>query len=1084
MILSVGFATAVVANPPVEFDRDIRPILRENCFACHGPDSSSRKAGLRLDTKEGLFGAAQQGSALIVKGRSKDSLLYQRLTARNPDDLMPPPKSHKALEPREIALIGDWISQGAPWQKHWAFETPKRPPLPRVKNPLWLRNPIDAFVLASLESHGLKPAPEADQRGLIRRLTLDLTGLPPTPEEVAAFVGDTSPSTYERAVDRLLSSLRYGEHRARYWLDAARYGDTHGLHHDNYREIWPFRDWVINAFNRNQPFDQFTIEQVAGDLLPNPTPQQLTATGFHRCCVSTHEGGTIEAENLANYARDRVETTASVWLGLTMNCAACHDHKFDPISMRDFYSLSAYFRNTTQNHMDGNVKDPEPALRLALDGADAERWGRLSRELDVAKAALAEKTKQLKALAATATTADLERRLGLNSPIATYAHQETKFSATASAPNPAPAPIPPPPAPRGTPTLHRASVQRVNPVTLTQTRSFPLPSQAGSVPVVPARPATNSSPVSAPARNASVDLGNLADFEKSDAFSVNFLASNAGGYRRFGPAVGRMEQADNERPHRGWRVSVVGGDVFVHLVHQWPNNAIEVATTSQPLKVNLWRLVTVTYDGSGRAEGVRIRIDGKSTGWRANKNSLNASIRVSAPLQVLHREGFGDTGGVRHLQVFARELQAVEVRLLPGLPALAAIAEKPAAARTPRDQAQLFDFYSRADGEFQKFANSVTSLQNELGGLRQSSPTTLVQKERTDAQPMAHILKRGEYDQPGEQVGPGVPGALHPLPLDAPDNRLGLARWLVAPDNPLTARVIVNRFWQEIFGSGIVRTAGDFGVVGEPPSHPALLDWLAVEFQESGWDVKHIFRLMVTSAAYRQTAAVPQEDWAKDPDNRLLARGPRFRMDAEMIRDHALAASGLLGANIGGPSVKPYQPDGIWETVAIIQSNTRRYTRDTGDKLYRRSLYTFWKRTAPPASMEVFNAPTREICTVRRERTNTPMQALASLNDVQFIEAARHLAQGALLRGGGSFDGRLAWMSERLLARTFSPAETTVANKTLRGMQDYYRIHPSDAQALLQVGESRFDASLDRTELAAWTMLANTLMNLDEVLNK
>jgi mono/diheme cytochrome c family protein len=758
---------SAAAGEKVLFNRDIRPILAENCFACHGPDRASREASLRLDQRES---AVKAGA--IAPGNIDDSELLNRVFSEDSADRMPPPKSHKNLTDSQKALLRRWIVAGAEYQPQWALIAPVRPQPPAVADPAWARNPIDAFVYAAIQKRGLQPAPEADRRTLARRVSLDLTGLPPAPEDVETFVNDPSPSAYENLVDRLLASEHWGEHRARYWLDAARYADTNGVHFDNYREIWSYRDWVIDAFNGNLPFDRFTIEQLAGDLLPDPTLEQRVASGFNRCNITTNEGGVIGEEYLVLYARDRTETTARVWLGLTAGCAVCHDHKFDPLSQKEFYQMSAFFNNTTQAAMDGNVKDTPPTVFVPA-AADRKRWPALAAELAQAR------------------------------------------------------------------------------------------------------------PVAAP---------------------------------------------------------------------------------------------------------------GKTT------------ARIAA-------------------------------------------------------------------------------LEKEQAALRLRGTAAHVMQER-DGPAKAFVLYRGEYDKRREQVSAETPGLLPPMPADLPRNRLGFARWLLRPEQPLTARVAVNRFWQELFGVGLVRTAEDFGVNGELPSHPELLDWLAVEFRESGWDVKKLFRLLVTSAAYRQSAEATPEKLEKDPQNRLLSRGPRFRMDAEMIRDCALATSGLLAPKIGGPSVKPYQPDGVWEAVAMMESNTRHYQRAQGENLYRRSLYTFWKRAAPPASMDIFNAPSRETCTVRRERTNTPLQALVTLNDPQFVEAARHLAQSLLEEGVPSGADRLDLAARRLLARRLRPEESQSALATLDKLLQYYRANPQQAKDLVAVGDSKADSALDPPVLAAWTMLMNQLLNLDETLNK
>ena len=798
LMLLVSIATA---TEKLNFNRDVRPILAENCFACHGPDSASRKANLRLDRRE----AAVKAGA-IVPGKPDESEMIHRIFAGDNGEVMPPPSIHKQLTAVQKEKLKAWVAAGAEYQPLWSFIPPVRPALSVVHNADWVRNPIDRFVLAALEHRGLQPATESDRRTLARRLSLDLTGLPPATEMVEAFVNDKSPDAYEKLVDQWMQSPHWGEHRARYWLDAARYADTNGIHFDNYREIWSFRDWVIDAFNQNMPFDRFTLEQLAGDLLPNATDEQRIATGFHRCNSTTNEGGAINEEYLVLYTRDRTETTSRVWMGLTANCAVCHDHKFDPLPQQEFYSLSAFFNNTKQEAMDGNIKDTPPVMFVAGSSADHKRWNTIASQI-------AEFTKQI---------------------------NDRKQAAR-------------------------------------------------------------------------------ADFEKWIA----------------GPA----------------------------------------------------------------------------------QEPLSAKVL-----------GFHD-----------KPYQDLTVRL--------------------------------------------AEIEKERLAIRARGSVAHVVEERPEP-PRAYVLFRGDYDKRRDEVKAATPSFLPPMLAEEPRNRLGFARWLLRPEHPLTARVTVNRFWQEIFGTGLVKTTEDFGVNGETPVNQELLDWLAVDFRESGWDVKRLFRLIVTSAAYRQSAVATPEKLERDPQNRLLSRGPRFRMDAEMVRDYALAASGLLVPKIGGPSVKPYQPDGVWEAVAMPESNTRNYRADSGENLYRRSMYTLWKRAASPASMDIFNAPTRESCTVRRERTNTPLQALVTLNDTQFVEAARHLAEATIKQNNDKSEIRIDFVARRLLARPLRPQEMQVVQSSLDALLKHYQANPEGAKNLLKVGQSPVDPKLDPPTLAAWTMLTNELMNLDEVLNK
>ncbi len=905
-IVLIAFLRGSVTAEPIHFNRDIRPILADNCFSCHGLDSVAREADLRLDQRDA---AIEQGA--IDPGNPDDSELIARLITDDDDLRMPPPDTKKELTDDQRELLSRWIAAGAEYETHWAFIPPKMPDLPELDDVSWAKNEIDLFVLARLREDGLTPAAEAEPHRLFRRLHLDITGLPPRPLDVAAFVrdfasgGDQALSTW---IDRLMGDPTWGEHRARYWLDAARYGDTHGMHFDNYREMWPYRDWVIRAFNKNQPFDAFTVEQLAGDLLRYPSTDQLVATGFQRCAMSTNEGGTIDEENLALYAADRVQTFGWVYLGLTTNCCQCHDHKFDPLTMKDYYSLAAYFRNTTQPPKDGNSKDGRgPVIRVPAP-ADQLRWDELADEI---------------------ATAEIAR-------------DDRKHEA------------------RG-------------------------------------------------------------DFEA-------WLESTTPASVRSGlPTDGRQ----------------------------------------QPTKPDTNTLTTT------------------------------AEIRTETPLRIGQRNASAEFegGSVQDSQLFDQVVGENDVSKLPTMEPLARLLEKPADQRSAAEADELFQYFlENRDEEFQRRQATLAKLTSERDAIEARSPISHIQNERTDRPAMANILMRGEYDNLGEEVNATTPAALHPIAIEAPPNRLGLAQWVVDLNNPLTARVTVNRFWQELFGYGIVTTSEDFGVMGAPPTHPELLDWLAVDFATNGWDVKRFFKQVLMSATYRQAATITPEKRAKDPDNRLCSRGPRFRMDAEMVRDYALAASGLLSSKMYGPSVRPYQPSDIWNMVGLPGGDTRTYEQDHGEDLYRRSLYTFWKRMAPPPSLEAFNAPNREVCTVRRERTNTPLQALVTLNDPQFVEAARNLAEIAIrqsdsrprLRGE---DDRgdvqtLDVIARRVLCRPLTGPETEIVLATYTDLLKHYQAHPDDAEQLVTLGESLVDTTVDHVKLAAWTMIGNQILNLDEAMNK
>jgi hypothetical protein len=1012
----VGLSIRAHAAGPLEYNRDVRPILAENCFACHGPDSAARKADLRLDRREA---AIELGA--ITPGDPAASEMIARINSRSAKEVMPPPSLHKTLSAQQKDILNRWIQAGAEYQLHWSLIAPSRPTPPRVKDEEWVCNPIDRFILAKLEEHGLHPAPEADRRALARRVSLDLTGLPPCPADVDAFVSDTSAGAYGKFVDRLLDSPSWGENRARYWLDAARYADTHGYHFDNYREMWSYRDWVIGAFNRNLPFDRFTVEQLAGDLLPKRTLDQQIASGFNRCNMSTNEGGTIPEENLVNYTRDRTETVAQVWLGLTANCAVCHDHKFDPLTQREFYEMAAFFNNTTQGALDGNIKDTPPIV-FVPSPADRERWSAIPGEL----AAL---NNGLKARAAAARP-ELEKWLSGQ----TYESLAT---------------------------LITSKELRVN--------------VGGG-----ARDEQKSQTVRPPS-GPSFESADSGDFERKDSFSFGawILLSSTD---HVGSVIARM---DDQHDYRGWDFWIENGRVATHIVNKWPENALKVVSRAAIPLAN-WTHVFFSYDGSSQAAGVKIYINGEIQPVEIATNQLNNSIRTIVPLKVgqRHTSARLDGVGISDVRVYRRVLSAQEIADIAGAGRALTVLGKPVKQVAQADNDALLSWWLKTrDPGSRELRARHERLQREEAAIHARGTVGHVMQERSEPA-MAYVLYRGEYDKRRAQVKADTPDILPPMTADLPRNRVGFAEWLLRPNHPLTARVTANRFWQEVFGSGLVRTTGDLGVSGELPSHPELLDWLAVEFRESGWDVKRFFKLLVSSATYRQSATITPEKAEKDPQNRLLSRGPRFRMDAEMIRDYALSASNLLVNRVGGPSVKPYQPEGVWEAVAMPESNTRIYERDRGQAVHRRSVYTFWKRAAPPASLEVFNAPNREVCTVRRERTDTPLQALVTLNDPQFVEAARALAQLTLDRAGDCQDARIDFIASRLLARPLRPEEVLVVRSSIERLLVYFHSHTEDAVKLLSLGELGHSSTREPSTLAAWTMLANQLLNLDEVLNK
>ena len=981
-----------LADDEISYNRHIRPILSDNCFSCHGPDEHGRKADLRLDTFEG---ATNPELASVVPGDPSASELVARILSRDEDDIMPPPESHKTLTPAQIDLLTRWVESGAEYEEHWAF-------LP-VKKDETGKADIDSIVSKELERNGLVRSPGARPEILARRLFLDLTGLPPSPREIESFVTSDDPDAYAKLVDELLDRTAFGEHRARYWLDAARYADTHGLHLDNYREMWPYRDWVIQAFNENKPFDEFTIEQIAGDLIPGATTDQQIATGFNRCNVTTSEGGAIEEEFLVRYAVDRVATTSTVWMGLTTGCAQCHDHKFDPITMKDFYSLFAFFNNTTQPGMDGNAKDSPPVIRIYPTHDDEERAATLQQQITA-------KQKEANALLAATDLTGL-------------------------------------------------TVAGVRP---------DLAFAAGK----------------------SMEEKRAGDFQKEKPFTISFRYKLPDTASR----VPLLSRVDPENSNRGWRVYWEDKSVFIELIEAGPNKRLKTGLTRR-VNQGSGGHFAITYDGSGASDGIRLFMNGTLISSRFQNSWLDTMegdfSLEGAPVTVAGAvEGSEEKAVITELILDDRLFNDREIKLLSDIPALLKIEKTPPEKRKEAESKDLREFLAgHSDGPYRESLIALGELRTELQQIESVSPTTLVMAEKEDTMPTANLLLRGEYDQKGDEVQAAFPAFLPALDESLPKNRLGLAKWLVHPDHPLTARVTVNRIWQEMFGTGLVKTSEDFGTQGENPSHPELLDFLAASFVESGWDVKALYRRIVLSDTYRQSSAIPEGMTKRDPENRLLARGPRFRLDAEVIRDQALHASGLLDETPGGEAVRPYQPAGIWETVGYSNSNTQTFFQDYGSKAEsRRSIYTFWKRTAHSPTLAIFDAPNREICIMRRERTNTPLQALVMMNDPQFVRAARYLAK-RVLEEAQDRDERFDLIATLLRGHPLTAGERQVVTNSFDQFRNIYESDEA-AAALLLVDESNPAFSIPAEEVgsvpefAAYTMVANQLLNLDESLNK
>jgi hypothetical protein len=1039
-------ASAPPAAPPkVQFNRDVRPILSDTCFKCHGFDKNARKAELRLDVRAEAIVPRHGDNHLtpIIPGDPAHSEVWKRIITDDPQDLMPPPDSHLALTPAQKETIRLWIEQGAEYQPHWSFVPVQAPGVPQVKRADWARNEIDAFVLARLEAEGLEPTAEADRRSLVRRVTLDLTGLPPTPAEVEAFVADAAPGAYERVVDRLLASPAYGERMALDWLDAARYADTHGFNNDTMRSMWRWRDWVIESFNRNQPYDRFLTEQLAGDLLPVATLEQRIATGFSRNHVANSEGGIIEEEYRVEYVADRTRTAGAVFMGLTLECARCHDHKYDPLTQKEFYQFFAYFNQLQEKGEIPRDREPEPNIK-APTAEQQHQLAAVATELATleqrrqARAALADRTRdqwepQLKAQVPQAPAEGLLAHLSMD---------DAPGNEIADA-------------------ARRAVKAKLN----------------GTAPVVGGKLAGALKFDG----SAHVDLGDAGNFERTDAFSYGAWVLPAS--QEAMTVIARMDEANGSRGHD---LLLSGGKLEAHVIHAWPGNAVRVESKQALAPADQWRHVFVTYDGSSKAAGLKLYVDGEPVEVTATNDTLTETSRSAVPLLVGRRSmGVPFKGAIDDVRVYGRALSPADVKAVAQANPIADILAVAAEQRTPHQQAALREHYlSTADAEYPAIARELEALRKREAEINAAVPTVMVMQDMSPPR-QTFVLNRGAYDAPGEPVAPGVPAALPPLPAGAPANRLGLAMWLTDPGHPLTARVAVNRFWYQYFGVGLVKTLEDWGVQGEQPSHPELLDWLASHFVRGGWDVKGLQRLIVTSATYRQAARYDSTILERDPENRLLARGPRMRLSAEAIRDQALAVGGLLVNKVGGPSVMPYQPPGLWEDVVVGAPYPGTvYKQGHGEDLYRRSLYTFWKRTAPPPGLNTFDAPDREFCTIRRPQTNTPLQALVLLNDPTYVEAARKLAERMLNDGGGTPAERIAYGFRLVTARPPTSAELAVLRETFDRRLAHFKANAELTNKLLAAGESPRDAKLDATELAAYSTVASMILNLDETITK
>lgn len=1000
---------------PVNFQQTIRPLLSDNCFQCHGPDEKHREGDLRLDVQTSAHESA------IIPGSAAESELIARITTDNLDDRMPPPDSGKSLDAADIEALRQWVDNGAVYQGHWSFQTPERPTPPNVSHSQSSLNPIDAFVLAKLEAEGLHPSQPADKTTLIRRATLDLTGVPPTIDEVDAFLADESPNAFESVVDRLLKSERYGERMATIWLDAARYADTMGYQADWARTQWRWRTWVIDAYNQNMPFDQFTIEQLAGDLLPSPSVDQQIATGFNRNHRINDEGGIIPEEYLVEYLVDRVETTSGTWLGLTFGCARCHDHKYDPVSQKDFYSFLAFFNGVPEKGKDGRKGYAAPYMQVAVRGRQAE-YDRMRGKVDTFSNNFSKSIPKLKDdlenwIRTQSTEIDegnihwsIDKPLNIQSGSAIEFEVLDDHSALSNFKG----------LDAGKPNYQINLNPQIQTVRAIRLEVLPHPKLAGGL-----------------------TLGN-GDFVLTN-FTVDLLQAGEETPTRLKIASGRAdrnktgypaEHAFDSDPKTGWSVN---GDPT-------QKGHVAVFTLEEPI-------------------------------------SLHPSDKLKITLAHKSPEG---NQAIARFRLSTTDSERPGLILNDGLPAevLQVLRSEPT-DRTPKQLERLAKHHASIAPELATIREQLKTAKRELEKFEDQYTTNVMVMQEMDEPRPTHILDRGVYDQPGEVVTASVPSELlGPLPANAPANRLGLAKWLVSGEHPLTARVVVNRYWAMLFGNGLVETIEDFGLQGAYPSHPMLLDWLSTEYPKQGWDTKALLKLIVMSATYQQSSDVTPEMAERDPSNHLLSRMTRFRLPAESIRDQALFASSLLVEKIGGPSVKPYQPAGLWSDLSF-QSKSRTtdyYIQDTGEDLYRRSLYTFWKRTVPPPTMATFDAPSRDMCVLSRQRTNTPLQALALMNDPTFVEAARVLAEKTT-KEYENLEEQLIFAFRTILARQPNSFELNTLKKGYENRLAYFSNEPEQAKILLTVGESPADPNLDASQLAALSTTVMNLFNLDETIH-
>ena len=1038
MCLALGLAYCLnsALSQPVDFESQIKPLLSDRCFTCHGPDENSRKADLHLYSREGAMSKLDENLAIIMPGKPEASLLYKRLITDDPDELMPPPESNLALSTKEKELIRRWIIQGADWKEHWAFTQVNKPNLPKPRNSNWPKNEIDNFTLAKMESVKIKPSPKAKREKLIRRLSFDLIGMPPALDEIDRFIKNDSPNAYEQVVDRLLGHSRFGEHLAVHWLDLARYSDTYGYQVDRDRYVWPWRDWVIRMFNDNLPYDDFLKWQLAGDLLPNTTDDQRLATAFNRLHPQKVEGGSVPEEFRVEYVADRNHTFGTAMLGLTLECARCHDHKYDPISQKEYYQFFAFFNTIDESGLYSYFTPSVPTPTLLMNSADAKiEIDKAKNQVTVDEAQLVKIKKKenenyIQWLKQRPTEAKLSGLIGH------YTFDEYKDGKL----------------PNLADESKKASSSQKNKI---------VPGKKGN-----ALKLTGDD---------GVNLG-IGNFNRTQPFTITLWMNTPNHKER--TVVYSRSKAWTDAGSRGYQMLLRNGYLSTSLIHFWPGNAINIRAINK-LPINEWHHVSVTYDGSTHANGLKIYIDGKLTKTEIHKDNLYKNITGGGNDNIVIGQRFRDVGFSKGLvddfHVFNRKLTSIEIAQLYDGQALNKILGNPVDKLSQTDHQFLREYYFASINEtFTNQLSKLRSAREKVTKLLDGKTEIMVMEEMKVKPRSTFVLNRGVYNQPNEKVEPKTPKILPGFPKNAPRNRLGLAQWLTSRENPLTSRVAVNHFWQICFGNGLVRTPEDFGIQGKRPSHPALLDWLASDFMENDWNVKRLLKQIVMSATYQQSSLTRPLLEASDPENNLLARSPRYRLTAEMIRDNALNTSGLMSDRMGGGGSKPYD----------LTESFKPMGHDKGEGLYRRSVYTFWKRTGPAPVMMALDASKRDVCRAKRETTATPLQALVLMNGPQFVEAARKLGESMVREHGDNIRSIINNMFRKLTSREPSEREIVLMQKLHKEQLANFQKDNKATEAFLGVGASPNAIDLDKPQVAAAGVLAKALMNFDEAVVK